>query len=158
VKRRSPAAGRPTWPSLAPMVDVIMVILIFFMLGTRFKFNEAVLPTELPADVGPGTGAAVTVAPVVRIGLLGGREPRDCVITVMDQAIQPNEFGALSSLLVSKRQAGADPTGRVIIEADPGVQYRHVVSAFDACVRAGFENVQFAVPLNPAAGVDESTS
>lgn len=147
-----------TWPNLAPMVDVIMVILIFFMLGTRFKFHEAVLPTQLPADVGPGPGASVAIAPLVRIGLLAGHQPSDYTITIMHQPLAPNDFRALASLLVAKRQAGADPTARVIIDAEPGVQYRHVVKAFDACVRAGFENVQFAVQLNPAAIRAQSTS
>ena len=39
-------------PNLAPMVDVVMVILIFFMLGTTFAISEGVLPTRLPSRIG----------------------------------------------------------------------------------------------------------
>lgn len=131
-------------PNLAPMVDVVMVILIFFMLGTTFAVFEGVLPTQLPSQIGPGGAASVTILPTVRIALLEeGDGP--CRIVVIGAASAMPDFEALAGFLRERILAGADPEGRVLIEAESGVQYQQVVSAMDACVRAGFSNIQFSV-------------
>ncbi len=139
-------------PNLAPMVDVVMVILIFFMLGTRFAISEGVLPTQLPSQIGPGGGAKVTIVPAVRISLREPRRGDGCEIFVMDRALSENSFGALTGFLVDKLRAGADPQGQVLIGADPEIRYQYVISAMDSCVRAGFVNLQFSV--GPAASID----
>lgn len=131
-------------PNLAPMVDVVMVILIFFMLGTTFAISEGVLPTQLPSQIGPGGGSRVTIIPAVRIALLeqpGG----ECKIVVMEHELRDNSFEALHEFMRSRIDAHADPSGRIMIGAEPGVEYQHVISAMDACVRAGFNNIQFSV-------------
>lgn len=132
-------------PNLAPMVDVVMVILIFFMLGTTFAISEGVLPTRLPSRIGPGGEAKVTIIPAVRIGLLEADAGSRCEIVVMGHTLAENSFDALRLLLEAKRLAGADTSGRILIGAEPGVKYQYVISAMDACVRAGFGNIQFAV-------------
>lgn len=132
-------------PNLAPMVDVVMVILIYFMLGTTVSTTEGALPTRLPSDVGPGGGAAVTIIPAVRIALLEQPDGKSCKIIVMEHELAENTFDALSAFLKQKRVEGADPSGRVLLEAQPTVRYQDVISAMDAAVRGGFGNIQFAV-------------
>jgi biopolymer transport protein ExbD len=145
MRRRGFPTAHADIPNLAPMVDVVMVILIFFMLGTSFAIYEGVLPTRLPSDIGPGGGARVTIIPAVRIALLEQRGGLGCKIVVMGHDLPANSFEALTDLLRSKILAGADPTGRILIGAEPDVQYQHVISAMDACVRAGLGNIQFSV-------------
>lgn len=144
MKRHRPRRAVET-PNLAPMVDVVMVILIFFMLGTSFAASEGALPTQLPADVGPGGSAAVSIIPVVRIGLEEAEDGDGVRIRIMGQALADPSVTSIYTLMRAKREAGADPRGRVVVAAAPGVRYKHVISAFNSCVRAGFENVQFAV-------------
>lgn len=144
-QRHAPSAEHADVPNLAPMVDVVMVILIFFMLGTSFTLLEGVLPTQLPSEIGPGGGAAVTIVPVVRIALLETTGADPCRILVMERPLPENSFAALRVFLDQKRQAGADPSGPIVIGAEPGVQYQQVVSAMGACVRAGFSNIQFSI-------------
>jgi biopolymer transport protein ExbD len=141
-------------PNLAPMVDVVMVILVFFMLGTSLAVSEGVLPTELPSQVGPGGAANVTIIPVVRITLLETADEKGCQIIVMGRALADNSFPALERLLQDKIEAGADPKGRVLIGASPGVEYQNVISTMDACVQAGFGNIQFSVNPNVATVVE----
>ncbi len=145
MSRVGPLASSASTPNLAPMVDVVMVILIFFMLGTSFALSEGALPMQLPADVGPGGGASITITPVVRIAIRQTATPDAAVIHVMQRPLSPSSPEALFAFMRAKREQGADPRGRVVVSADPGVRYRHVISAFNACVLAGFENVQFAV-------------
>jgi len=136
--------AREATPNLAPMVDVVMVILIFFMLGTSFAVSEGVLPSQLPADVGPGGGATVSIVPTIRIELIEAADGGAKVI-VQGQSLGGDAGASLSAFMRHKREAGADPRGRIVIAPSAAVRYRHVISAFDACVRAGFENVQFAI-------------
>lgn len=140
-------------PNLAPMVDVVMVILIFFMLGTTFAVFEGVLPTQLPSQIGPGGAATVTILPTVRIALMDAGESQ-CRIVVGGSPSPLPGFEALAGFLRERIAAGADPAGRVLIEADPAVQYQQVVSAMDACVRAGFGNIQFSVSGAALAAIE----
>jgi biopolymer transport protein ExbD len=149
-------AAHAAIPNLAPMVDVVMVILIFFMLGTTFAISEGILPTQLPSQVGPGGAAAITIVPSVRIALL--EEPGGaCKIVVMDRTLDRNSFDELAAFLREKRVAGADSASPVLIAAEGGVQYQNVISAMDACVRAGFSNIQFSVNATAVQAGTETT-
>lgn len=153
MKRRSFPTAHAAIPNLAPMVDVVMVILIFFMLGTSFALSEGVLPTQLPSQIGPGGGASVSIVPAVRIELREGPGGA-CQIVVMDRELQGNSFEALAAYMKEKINSGADPMGRVVLAADPGIVYQDVISAMDACVRAGFRNIQFSLGGVEVTGVE----
>ncbi len=141
-----PQAHGERVPNLAPMVDIIMCLLIYFMLsGALYLNREGVLQTELDPRSGPAAGEKVQVNPVVKIGLEDVNDGKACNIWVLDEMLGENKFDELRSYMAQRRAAGADPGNPVIIGAIGSVRYRFVISAFDACVRAGFKNVQFAV-------------
>lgn len=137
-------------PNLAPLVDVVMVILIFFMLGTSFAASEGLLPTQLPSAGGAGSGPSIS--PVVRIALSPAAGADQCHIEVAGWTLPSETFDGLHDFLRSKVEAGADPHGRIVIAARPAVKYEFVIAALDACVRAGFKNVQFAVSGESGTG------
>ncbi len=143
IRSRVQLPTRARIPNLAPMVDVVMVILIFFMLGTGFAMPEGILPMHLPMQIGPGGGARVSIVPLVRIELLDS--PKGLRIHVMGRPLPGNTFDALSRFLVQRREAGADPAGRILLSADSAVRYEHVIAAMDACTRAGFPNVELVI-------------
>lgn len=135
-------------PNLAPMVDVIMVLLIFFMLGASISFTrEGVLRTELDPRSGPGAGLAIEVIPSVRIAMEDVDEGQACRMYVMGEPLPESTPEALHSLLQERVKAGVDPRNPVVIAAQPAVRWRFVVAAMDAAVDAGFTDVQFAVAL-----------
>jgi len=156
MTRRGLPPAHAAIPNLAPMVDVVMVILIFFMLGTTFAFSEGMLPTQLPSEVGPGGGAAVSIVPAVRIALSEATDGRGCRIAVMGRELAVQSFDALAAFMKEKRVAGADPQAAVLISADGDIEYQEVISAMDACVRAGFSNIQFSVGSAAAVGADRT--
>jgi biopolymer transport protein ExbD len=143
--RRLESAGVVV-PNLAPMVDVIMVLLIFFLLGTSLDLvSQGVLQTELDPSSGPGAGARVEINPLIRIALADLDAGAGARIFLLDEPLGDNDFDGLYRLLRDRRQAGADPANPVVIGAETTVRWKFVVKAMDAAVRAGFMNVQFAV-------------
>lgn len=132
-------------PNLAPLVDVIMVLLIFFMLGASLNLRtEGVLQTELDPRSGPEQGERVEVNPAVRIGLQDVDDGASCNIYVMENQLG-GSFAELRNYMARRAAAGADTANAVVIGAEGTVRYKYIIAAFDACVRAGFQNVQFAV-------------
>lgn len=145
MRRRLRQAGEHV-PNLAPMVDVIMVLLVFFLLGTSLDLvKQGILQTELDPSSGPGGGARIEINPRVRIALADVRDGQAAFIYVMDEPLAENDFEGLYRLLQSRREAGVDPANPVVIGAETTVRWKFVVQAMDAAVRAGFSNVQFAV-------------
>jgi len=135
------------------MVDVIMVILVFFMLGASLEvFKEGVFQTELDPRSGPGEGVAIEIIPSVKIALRLSPDGGASAIHVMGRPLAENSAAGLRSFLTARRRAGADPKSPIVVTADARVHWRYVVRAIDAAVQAGFKNVQFAVSLAPEGG------
>ena len=156
MRRGLPDPAGERIPNLAPMVDVIMVILVFFLLGASLELaREGALQTQLDPRSGPGEGAAIEIIPAVKIALEEVDGGQACNIYVMGEPLAGNSFAALETMLRQRRQAGADPHNPVVIAAQSGVRWRFVVSAMDASVRAGFANVQFAVSLGGGSKLAE---
>jgi len=133
-------------PNLAPMVDVIMVLLVFFLLGASLDLvRQGVLQTELDPRSGPGAGAAVQINPLIRIALEDVSDGQSVNIYVMDGPLPDNTFKGLLEFLAHRRRLGADPDNMLVIAAETTVRWRYVIKAMDAALRAGFRNVQFAV-------------
>lgn len=138
-------------PNLAPMVDVIMVLLVFFMLGASLQvLREGALSTELDPRSGPGREAAIEIIPSVKIALANRDDGAACTIYVMGEPLAANSFAGLRELLAARRAAGADVENPLVIGAEAAVRWKFVVAAMDAATQAGFRNVQFAVSLGGA--------
>jgi biopolymer transport protein ExbD len=146
MRKGPPEPAGESIPNLAPMVDVIMVLLIFFLLGASLELDiEGVLQTELDPRSGPSEGQQLEINPTIRIDLENVDEGESCNIWVMQEPLEENTFARLERFMRERRMAGADPENAVVIGAETTVRWRFVVKAMDAAVRAGFQNVQFAV-------------
>src|SRR5262247_325922 len=79
-------------PNLAPMIDVVMVILIFFMLGTTFAISEGMVKARLPATVTNATASHVAMIPTVRIHVQQ-KSGAACKFLVMGQELEDSSNG-----------------------------------------------------------------
>jgi biopolymer transport protein ExbD len=155
MRRGLPAPAGERIPNLAPMVDVIMVILVFFLLGASLELaKEGILQTELDTRSGPGEGTPIEIIPSVKIALEEVNGGRACKIYVMGEPLPGNTFAHLRAYLNERRAAGADTSNPVVVAAQRGVRWRFVIKAMDVAVRAGFTNVQFAVSLAGGTRLD----
>lgn len=149
--RKAPEPAGEAIPNLAPLVDVIMVLLVFFLLIMSFDLvRQGILSTELDPNSGPGAGARVEVNPTIAVSL-GGSSDETLTIRVRDEALPSADFELLRRYLEDRRRAGADPKNAVVIVAETQVRWHHVIQAMDAIIRAGFANVQFGVSMRPGS-------
>lgn len=123
--------------NLTPMIDVVFLLIIFFMVGTQFTEKERHIELKLP-----GAGELQTmVAPPDR------RE-----ITVTEQGTvmldgQTVTLEQLTSQLNAMRSRFPDL--RVVVRADGAAEHQHVAAVYGAVNRAGVADMSIAVRYQP---------
>ena len=128
-------------PNLAPMIDVILVLTIFFMCATKFSGDERTFELDLP-EAGAATAPA---AP-----------PRQEVVEVRDSGevrlgAEPVPVEELAARLEAIR--AADPEVAVTIRGERAVPHGTMAEVYAACQAAGVRNVAISVrPRTAGAG------
>ncbi len=129
---------KPTRPTLnmAAMVDIVFLLLIFFMCTTSFKKPERHLPSQLPE-----TGISLRPEqeefdPIrIRLSMLSDELHLTCDAQVCEN------FAELRRQLAARRAITDAP---VIIEGVAEVPFGHMVSALDSCYQANLRRVAFS--------------
>jgi biopolymer transport protein ExbD len=121
-------------PNMTPMVDVVMVILIFFMASTAFLGPEWFLKTYLPTR---GSAATADQSKRMQVELKAGLE--GAVVTLNGEG--GLSIGGLEARLAEelRRTPAADIV--VPIEASADVAYEDVVRVHEVCQRLGIGKV-----------------
>lgn len=135
---------------MTPMIDVVFMLLIFFVWTASFHVAELILPSSL---VSQSQGQDVqAVDPeledlervVVRLKALSDAEPTPTLAWfVNDIPVQSLEAVRERLRLV----AGINDALPVLVDPDQLVPLGDVINVYDAAKLAGFQNVQFATPL-----------
>lgn len=127
-------------PSMTPMVDVTLVILIFFMASAAFIGPEVVLATGFDARDEAGRGGTLTLPDaIIEIRLEASADGGVRATGVGLERGTIDELGA-SLADLGAGVAGDDPL-TVIIEAGEAVPYGSVVRVRDLCERSGLTRV-----------------
>ena len=126
--------------NLTPMIDVVFLLIIFFMVGARFtqEAQEQQFQVQLP-----------TAAPVETLGC----QPDPLVITVTAAgqasiAGRPYSTAELQQFLVRARESYADQA--VIIRGDAAGSYQSVVDVMSLCHAAQIR--RFSLAFQPLGG------
>ena len=117
---------------LAPLVDVLFLLLIFFLLTWNAARNENELDVKIPK----ASAAKEKPAP---IGDVIVNVKSDGSVVVNRRTLSTPE---LSELLRGLVQLSADQA--VVIRGDETGAYRHIVDVLNVCSEAGVTNVAFA--------------
>jgi biopolymer transport protein ExbD len=132
--------------NIAPMIDVTFLLLIFFLVTTRFERAEGLLASELPKDSGR-PAVALPLSPIVVRLSQTGLEPDNITISIDKFAVEPSSFDELADALRAiQRQPGFDKDTPVVIVAEGDVRWDHVVSCWNAALRAGCTRIAFGEP------------
>ena len=120
--------------NLTPLIDVVFLLLIFFMVSTTFN-DDARLRLELPqADGEPAQAGELTLTTVVID--VSGR------FYVDDQQVLGVDAETLRRAL--REAVGEDPERPVLIKADAKTPHQAVMTALDALGQLGMRRVAFA--------------
>jgi biopolymer transport protein ExbD len=116
---------------LTPMIDVVFLLMIFFLVASKLDEADRSIDVILPQ--------ASAAKPLTS-------KPREFVINIDREGnyfagARPVRLEDLQQLL---RQSAADNPQRqtVIVRADENTAHKFVVGAMDACVQAGIEDYQ----------------
>ncbi len=132
------ADGEPEF-QVAPMADVLFVLLIFFISITSTEVLQKEQGLELP-DAKKGTEAKKNNGQVV-INLAWFPASRSSAIKVDAQSFSD----AQSLVPMLQDRLAANPMTRVLVRADKDVEYSYVADVMRACAAAQIGNVTFAV-------------
>ena len=129
-------------PLLTPMIDVVFLLLIFFLGTASFQLQEHVLPSRVSAR----TAAAVSPAPIPPVEA----DFDEIVIRILWRENQPEwqintvPVGSLGEVRQTLAGIAAIKTDApVIVHPDPPVTLGHVIDVYDLTRQEGFESVQF---------------
>ena len=120
---------------LAPMVDVVFLLLIFFIATRQYSDRERELNVAVPIAE-EGADARQTVGEII----VNVRENGEVVVdkSVMDKAQLFAKLKRISA--VHKNQA-------IRIRGDGKVEYQKIVEVIDVCQKAGIPNISFATQV-----------
>ena len=118
--------------NLTSMIDVLFLLIIFFMVGTRFSEEERQTNIQVP------TAAGATA--------LSGA-PDEIVVNVAEdgQVFVKGELQTVESLktMLQAAQQGY-PNQIVVIRGDGRCVYQQIMDAFSTCKDAGIRNISVA--------------
>jgi biopolymer transport protein ExbD len=117
---------------IAPMVDILLVVLVFFIVTWNFALAENELDVRVPS-------AAKANEPQPYVGQVVINVKSDGTIVVNRQAKTGPEL--LEQL---KKLSQLYPDQAVIVRGDEAVDYKHIVEVLDICRQADIWNVAFA--------------
>jgi len=128
------------------MIDVVFLLLIFFMCVSTFVRPEHRLDVGLTGGPGPPPPPPPPPSVVVRIRMDGER----ALITAQDYACR--DLNDLAARL--GRLSRAVPDVQVVVDGRSNVPFQYVIGAMDACGRARITNVSLMEPVAGAGGSD----
>ena len=136
TSRQPEAAGM----QLAPMIDIVFLLLIFFIVSWQFSKSETELSVSVPtAEEGaePERARGEIIINVFADG------------TIRVEGLTVNQAELLEKLSNIARQFKNQP---VRIRGDGNVAYQRIVEVIDTCQKAGIWNISFATQRpEPAA-------
>ncbi len=129
--------------NLTPLIDIVFLLLIFFMVSTTFN-RETNLEIALPET------RSEAVQPVAREDIslvINAQGQYQLYLTDSDSGIpiKPQDANELAAALEQRPRTASKPT--LVIRADAKTSHEAVVLALDAAKRAGIARVSFAAQV-----------
>lgn len=141
--------------NLTAMIDVVFLLLIYFMVSTEFKADEEVyrmdLPQRQPASAQQDPFQLDREPLRIEVASIGMR-PGDYSVRLDGPYNQPGTFDQLNRFLDQRRIRPAVPGGLfepdhpILIVASDTTRWEHVVATFNAAAKARYTNIMFGKP------------
>ena len=130
--------------AMTPMIDVVFMLLIFFVWTASFRIAELVLPSSLiTQDQGQdNTQVDPELEDLDRVVVRMGWNGSSPSWIVNDVPIASFDSVRTRLQLVAKIKASLP----ILVDPMPAVPLGHVIDVYDVARQAGFQKVQFAIP------------
>lgn len=132
--------------TMTPMIDVVFLLLVFFVWTSSFQAVEAILPSRLAAESGGNSAQPIEISPeqdfdkiIIRVDWLGGAvawRMNDAPVASAEQ---------LSASLVQIH--GVQPQAPIIVHPASDAPLAFVIQAYDLARLAGFSKVSLAAEM-----------
>jgi len=127
--------------NLAPLIDVVFILLLFFVVTTTFT-RETQLKVDLPEAVS-GTPPEVMKTPLeILVGVDGS-------FALNGKSLSKNDLASLMEAL--RLESGGDKSLPVMLSADGQAPHQAVVTAMDAASKLGFAHLRITTVEAQAA-------
>jgi biopolymer transport protein ExbD len=130
-------------PNVTPLIDVMFLLLLFFLLTTTFRTDEGVIPGTLPKLSGPGSasldpelGLNIYVRPLGEANASAAYEVGNSGEVMTDPQQLYVRLASPMPLLDSTRSQVP-----VTIRARSDVRWQFVLEAFNQATRAKFQKI-----------------
>ena len=123
--------------NLIPMIDIMLILLIFFMVATTIKHSEKALPIELPKSAAAIDQASQESLLVLGVDAAGNKYIGSEKVTL--------------SILHERIRAAAqkDSTQAVRVDADRKTPYEQFIEVVELCQFEGLRNVRLHTRSDP---------
>jgi biopolymer transport protein ExbD len=136
---------------MTPMIDVVFLLLIFFVCASVGQIRESTLATPLAAGSIEAVDTVESPRPLGEVWVrLARRGAGEGVVTTAEVNNQLYEdWDRLRGTL--RELASVAPEIPVILDIGQSVPVGDFVDIYDTCRSAGFDNIQFATAPQPSA-------
>jgi biopolymer transport protein ExbD len=122
---------------IAPMLDVMFVLLLFFMVSAGVVAKEAELGVQVPGSAQPGAPRPASVPVTIEVLKEGGVRFNNAPVDTAEDTELPQLRARLRALVE------ADDKQAVIIRPHADVRHERLVDVLNACSWAGVNNLSF---------------
>ena len=129
---RKQAVPEPAGFQIAPMVDIVFLLLIFFLVTWNFARYETELDVKVPTAK-EGKESRRSVGEVII------NVKNDGSIVINRKTVTAEELGG-----TLRQISELYPDQAVVLRGDQSADYRHIVAVLDICRAANIWNVAFA--------------
>ncbi len=127
---------------MTPLIDVVFLLLIFFVCASVGQIPESLLPSEIAAGGLDADTVIERETPFDEVWLhLIRTEDKRTHIELNNRRIE--QFAELQAILGELSQDV--PEIPVILDIDPEVPWGDLIRVYDTCLAAQFESIHFAV-------------
>ena len=117
---------------IAPMVDIVFLLLIFFLVTWNFARVETELDVKVPTAKEGKESRRAAGEVIINV-------KSDGTIVMNRRPLSPEELGA-----TLRKISELYPDQAVVLRGDQSTDYRHIVAVLDICRTANIWNVAFA--------------
>jgi len=137
--------------NLTSMIDVVFLLLVYFMVATEFRRAEASFPMDLPAE-GRNIEVMLDEEPLVVLVESAGRFTRDIRVQLEGPWDSIQSLAELKKFLRANRADGFGsgglftPEHPILIRPNRETRWEHAVAAYNTAVQSRYTNITLGKP------------